>query len=253
MGFGEGRFRRTKWIFFTFSGPKVGVVKRSKAASAKSYMKSALGPCSIDLQVTSLDELTLKDVIDKVRKLPGVEGEQVTDSNEINIDNFMKALSEEAKAAAGFFGDDAASAPATGRGRSAAQVVDEIRKAKGANWALFTVDALPAAAAGGVIDGSVLGVAGVPLPSTAGGAAATAPTSAAAPAAAGGARAPSPAATAAAAAARPAVGKLQTGSWITKSGDAKSDDAAADAKPSVKLMPKPSGRPEAATAPSSAE
>jgi hypothetical protein len=68
------RARPRAGIFFTFSGPKVGVVKRSKAASAKTHMKAALGPVSIDLQVTSLDELTLKDVIDKVRKLPGVEG-----------------------------------------------------------------------------------------------------------------------------------------------------------------------------------
>ena len=74
MGFGQGRFRRTKWIFFTFSGPKVGVVKRSKAQSSRAAMKAALGHASVDLQVTSLDELTLELVIEKVRKLPGVDG-----------------------------------------------------------------------------------------------------------------------------------------------------------------------------------
>jgi hypothetical protein len=81
MGFGTAPFRRTKWIFFTFSGPKVGVVKRSKAASAKPNMKAALGPCSVDMQVTSLEELTLALVIDKVKKIPGVEGESVNEAN----------------------------------------------------------------------------------------------------------------------------------------------------------------------------
>ena len=74
MGFGQGPFRRTKWIFFTFSGPAVSVLKRSKAASAKPHVKAALGACSVDLQVTSADELSLEHVIDKVKKIPGVEG-----------------------------------------------------------------------------------------------------------------------------------------------------------------------------------
>jgi hypothetical protein len=42
-------------------------------------MKAALGPASVDLQVTSLDELTLELALDKIRKLPGVEGETVTE------------------------------------------------------------------------------------------------------------------------------------------------------------------------------
>ena len=74
MGFGSGMFRRTKWIFFAFSGPKVGVVKRSKAAGAKAHLKAALGHTSVDLQVTEAEELSLEHVIDKVKKIPGVEG-----------------------------------------------------------------------------------------------------------------------------------------------------------------------------------
>jgi len=74
MGFGEGKFRRTKWVFFTYSGPKVGVVKRSKATNCKTNMKSALGPCSVDMQATSADELALPLVIEKIKKIPGVDG-----------------------------------------------------------------------------------------------------------------------------------------------------------------------------------
>jgi hypothetical protein len=200
-------------------------------------MKSAFGPVSIDLQVTSLDELTLKDVIDKVRKLPGVEGEQVNDSNEINIDNFMKALSEEAQAAAGFFGDDVAAADApTGRGRPPTAVVEELRKGGGVNWALFTVDARPASAGGAPTDASVLGVAGVPVPGGAagGGSSAGSGSGSGSSASAGGAPPRPLAGGAAGAGAGGAVGssarlppanpqgKLPTGSWIkpgTKPGE----------------------------------
>jgi hypothetical protein len=62
----------------------------------------------------------------------------VTEANEANLDNFMKALEEEAKAAASFFGDDSAAAP-TGKGRAITDVVKEIKSGKGINWALFNV------------------------------------------------------------------------------------------------------------------
>jgi hypothetical protein len=52
--------------------------------------------------------------------------------------NFMKALEEEAKAASDFFGDGKAPEP-TGKGRVVGDVVGEIRKGKGINWALFGV------------------------------------------------------------------------------------------------------------------
>jgi hypothetical protein len=53
----------------------------------------------------------------------------------------MKALEEEAKAAAEFFGDGEAAGPAepAGKGRPPSDVVAEIRKGKGINWALFSV------------------------------------------------------------------------------------------------------------------
>jgi hypothetical protein len=58
---------------------------------------------------------------------------------DINLDNFMKALEEEAKAASAFFGDDAAPAAPNGKGRALPDVVGEIRKGKTINWALFGV------------------------------------------------------------------------------------------------------------------
>ena len=58
----------------------------------------------------------------------------------MNLDNFMKALEEEAKAAAEFFGDgEAGPEEPAGKGRPPTDVVTEIRKGKGINWALFSV------------------------------------------------------------------------------------------------------------------
>lgn len=63
----------------------------------------------------------------------------MSEANEASVDNFMKALEEEAKAASEFFGDGTAVAGPTGKGRSVGDVVSEIRKGKGVNWALFGV------------------------------------------------------------------------------------------------------------------
>jgi hypothetical protein len=63
----------------------------------------------------------------------------VTEANEVNMDNYVKALEEEAKAAASFFGDEEGSKEPHGKGRVPKEVVEEIRKGEGTNWALFSV------------------------------------------------------------------------------------------------------------------
>jgi hypothetical protein len=123
-------------------------------------------------------------------------GEQVNDSNEINLDNFVKALEEEANAAAGFFGDG--EAQSSGAARPVAAVVDELRKGTGINWALFTVDGKGTAAA-----------APTTLPAAA--AAASASSASSAPVTSTGA---SGSTTAAIKAASAGPGKLAGGSWM---------------------------------------
>lgn len=74
IAFGTGRFRRTKYVFFSFAGPKLNVVQKANAAATKNNLKALLGPTSIDIQLSSADEFTPEYVIEKVRALPGLEG-----------------------------------------------------------------------------------------------------------------------------------------------------------------------------------
>jgi len=62
LGFGSGRFRRVKWVSLTWSGPSVGAVRRARAMQARASMKSKLGPVSVEMEVTSVDDLTLAAV-----------------------------------------------------------------------------------------------------------------------------------------------------------------------------------------------
>lgn len=96
MGFGSGRFRRTKWVYIVWSGPSVGPVKRAKAASARGAMKAKLGPTSVDIEATCAEDASLEAIIDKVRRATAVDGDEVStaDGDPYSVDKFMEALSE---------------------------------------------------------------------------------------------------------------------------------------------------------------
>lgn len=96
MGFGSGRFRRTKWVYIVWSGPSVGPVKRAKAASARGAMKAKLGPSSCDIEATCAEDASLEAIIDKVRRATAVDGDEVStaDGDPFSVDKFMEALSE---------------------------------------------------------------------------------------------------------------------------------------------------------------
>lgn len=96
MGFGSGRFRRTKWVYIVWSGPSVGPVKRAKAASARGAMKAKLGHSSVDIEATCAEDASLEAIIDKVRRATAVDGDEVStaDGDPFSVDKFMEALSE---------------------------------------------------------------------------------------------------------------------------------------------------------------
>uniref|UniRef100_A0A7S1C4B3 ADF-H domain-containing protein n=1 Tax=Bicosoecida sp. CB-2014 TaxID=1486930 RepID=A0A7S1C4B3_9STRA len=107
MGFGSGDFRRTKWIFFHWSGESVGAVKRGRANACKKALHEKLSPTSVDISATDLDECTLEVIIERVKKSVVVDGETKGDdsSDPFTMEAYMAALEEEAKANADFFGD----------------------------------------------------------------------------------------------------------------------------------------------------
>jgi hypothetical protein len=69
--FGQGRERRVKIVFLTFTGATASVVARARANNAKAFMKSALGVSSLDIQATNPLELDPESIVDKLKKIAG--------------------------------------------------------------------------------------------------------------------------------------------------------------------------------------
>lgn len=150
MGFGTGRFRRTKWIKLEFSPAQLSIVKKAKATASRAPMRGKLGPSSIDLELAEKADLTITAIIDKIKRATVIDGDgaDASSRDEISVESFMKALEEEAKASAAFFGDsgDVLNAGAGASSGAVTKSVEEILKelrSTGAstNWAVFTVAA----------------------------------------------------------------------------------------------------------------
>lgn len=145
MGFGAGIFRRVKWICIHWSGDKVTPVKRGQANALSKDMMKLLEPFSLTIHTSSHDDLALEAIIDRVRRAAVVDGKE-TDlaANPYSVDEFLKALREEAAAAADFYGDAAVFAGgAAAEGEyDFAPTLTDVRDEKGEkNWALMEFEA----------------------------------------------------------------------------------------------------------------
>jgi hypothetical protein len=56
-GFGSGAFKRVKWVFVHWTGPKCPMVKRGKWNAEKSAIQELLSPYSLDLTVNTPEEV----------------------------------------------------------------------------------------------------------------------------------------------------------------------------------------------------
>lgn len=147
LGFGSGRFRRIKWASLVWSGPSVGAVKRARAMQARAAMRSKLGPVSVEIEASTVDDVTLAAVIDKVKRATVVDGDDIhSEEDAFTVSAFLEALKEEAAASAGFFGDAGLVMEGPGSGAvdvsgvSAAEILTEMhRPGSEVNWAVFSV------------------------------------------------------------------------------------------------------------------
>lgn len=148
LGFGTGKFRRIKYIFFSYCGSKAPIAGRSKMAGSKAYMRQSLGHANMEMQASTPDELSLGTVIAKVKSVSVIDGDEVhTADKTYNIEEFMAALKEEAEATGNFYGDSGdigeededEDEGSTGKGIPPLQAINDVRKdGSGVNWALFT-------------------------------------------------------------------------------------------------------------------
>eukprot|EP00483_Globobulimina_turgida_P002563 UN02567 len=102
LTFGEGRFRRSHWIFVVWSPDSMTKVDsqklKKKRMSArmvnighKGWMQKAIGPYGVEVIAESYDYVSLEDWILRVRRTVVVDG---TDEL-MNADAFRKALQAE--------------------------------------------------------------------------------------------------------------------------------------------------------------
>lgn len=145
MGFGSGLFRRTKWVGIWWNGPEAKALTRGKAAGAKEESLRRIEPFSLTISASSIDELSLERVLEKVRRAAHIDGDG-TDSargaNTFSAATFEEALAEEVAASAAFFGDQGAH-DATMAGELSARAPAEVAKdvVSGTyNWASFGLD-----------------------------------------------------------------------------------------------------------------
>ena len=97
LSFGKGRFRRTKWAFVHWAGAEASALRRGRDNAALGAIRPGLGPTSVDLHATSRDELTLQEVLDKVRKVFIVDGDLDADdaARLLSLEMFEEALQED--------------------------------------------------------------------------------------------------------------------------------------------------------------
>ena len=147
IGFGTGKFRRIKYIFFSYCGSKAPISSRGKMAGSKAYMRQCLGHANMEMQASTPDELSLGAVIAKVKASSVIDGDEVhTADKTYNIEEFMASLKEEAESAGNYFGDsgdigDDDDDDENGKigGIPPMQAINDVRKdGSGINWALFT-------------------------------------------------------------------------------------------------------------------
>ena len=75
MSFGAGKFKRLKWITVSWpGGAKVGMVARAKATGARAGIKAKLGAASVDIEANTIADISLDNIIDKVKRSTAVDG-----------------------------------------------------------------------------------------------------------------------------------------------------------------------------------
>jgi len=102
LGFGAGRLRRTKLVFFHANGARVAAVRRGKLGAVRPKMEKAvkdLVHCSLAVEVNSTDDLSLEGLIERLRRTAIIdddvlEGDSAAKSS-LSLEAFRKALAEE--------------------------------------------------------------------------------------------------------------------------------------------------------------
>jgi len=149
LGFGTGKFRRTKWVSIWWVGPKVSARKKgSVMGSAKDQMIRKTNNSGLVIEGADVDDVSLEAIVDTVKRAAVIDGDGVdgiggardTGGDPFSMDAFYAALEEEISANAEFFGEEKKNK--SGRSFGLAATAKEVRAADGKyTWMLVETDA----------------------------------------------------------------------------------------------------------------
>ena len=108
MAFGTGRFRRTKRIFFHWTGDECGAVTKGKANAMAGDLQKMLGPVNADTKLNGAEDASLAAVLAKVEKVFVVDNINLPPSEQkkgLTQEDYVAALQEEQKANSSFYGE----------------------------------------------------------------------------------------------------------------------------------------------------
>eukprot|EP00041_Stephanoeca_diplocostata_P035984 m.1292102 g.1292102 ORF g.1292102 m.1292102 type:complete len:583 (-) comp24786_c0_seq35:3142-4890(-) len=147
MGFGAGKFRRTKMVSIWYVGPNVSAHQKGSIlgfGKSKSIERLKAG---IQMEGDSPAEFTLEQVIDKVKRaaiidgdgVDGIGGARDAGDDPFSMDSYYAALEEEVKGNAAYFGEETKAAG--GRNFGLTSTIKDVRNVDGKyTWLLVEVE-----------------------------------------------------------------------------------------------------------------
>lgn len=97
-GFGAGTFKRVKYLFWHWTGPKVTMVKRGKWNAEKDAMQELMRPFTMDLTANCAEQTEVDFVVEAIKAVIVSDGDDDSESM-FSVAAFLEAVKEEAEAA----------------------------------------------------------------------------------------------------------------------------------------------------------
>lgn len=149
LAFGTGRFRRSKQVFFQWTGDAVGAIQKGKANAAYDEMLRALGPVNMDIKLSGEADLKVSAILEKVQKVFVVDNINLPaeeKKKKLTEEEYLQALAEEQKATSSFYNEpeivvaEVSGPPPPPADFDVTETIDLIhRDAGGLTWGLFQV------------------------------------------------------------------------------------------------------------------
>ena len=149
MGFGTGRFRRTKRIAFQWNGDSVGAVAKGKANAMRESI--SLMPTNAAVTLNGSEDASVEAFLRKVEKLFVIDNIDMESKKEaakpVSAEEYVKALEEEQQANSAFYNEPEVfesppASPTRVRNYDVDETIKLIRSDEGGlTWGVFAMDA----------------------------------------------------------------------------------------------------------------